>query len=83
MNLILDARPLPDVTRPCVLIDLVALIEQAVGQIYGGDERRMLEEWLLRNTESQVVRVELETVLTSDYAECLRAYTQLFSVAAS
>jgi hypothetical protein len=78
MSFILAARPLPDVTRPHVLIDLVALIEQGVGQVHGSDERGMLEEWLLRNTEPQIVTVELESVLAAD-AKCLRANTQEMS----
>ncbi len=76
MTFILGARSLPDVTRPHVLIDLVALVEQAVGQVYGGDERGMLEEWLLRNAEPQLVRVRLESVLAADDDECLRTNIQ-------
>ena len=47
-----------------VVIDLVALIEQVIDQVWGSDERMLLQQWLERNTEEQQpVTVELAQVI--------------------
>jgi len=46
-------------------VDLVAFLEQAAGQVYGGDERALLQDWLGRNTSGQVVEIDLDAVVQS------------------
>lgn len=45
-----------------VKVNLVDVIRQAVPQVWGSDEREMLYNWLSRNTESQIVEIDLEAV---------------------
>ncbi|MCP4513874.1 MAG: hypothetical protein GY824_01415, partial [Delftia sp.] len=47
-------------------IDLAALIEQVVDQVYGSDERDLLRQWLARNTSSQIVELNLRLALASN-----------------
>ena len=47
--------------RRRVRLDLVDVINQAVSQVWGSDERELLFRWLDRNTEAtQWVEVEIE-----------------------
>ena len=45
-----------------VRIDLTRLIQQAVPQVYGSDERALLHDWLARNTDEQLVEIDLDEV---------------------
>ncbi len=70
-------RPLPSPTQPFVHVDLVALIEAAASQVYGSQERDLLQDWLLRNAgEQQIVQIPLSVVIPPQRlraARCLRA----------
>jgi len=43
-----------------IKVDLGKLIEQAMSQVYGGDERTLLASFLGRNTEEQIVEIDLD-----------------------
>jgi hypothetical protein len=58
MTTILSAHPLPSPNGPQA-IDLSALIEDAIPQVTGSDERRLLSEFIARTTGPQVVRLAL------------------------
>ena len=45
-----------------VRLDLVRLIQQAVPQVFGADERSLLYDWLARNTDEQLVEIDLDEV---------------------
>lgn len=46
-----------------VTIDLNKLIEQAIPQVFGSDERNLLDSFLMRCTEHQEVTIDLDAVL--------------------
>ncbi len=45
-----------------VRLDLARLIEQAAPQVFGSDERGLLYDWLARNTDEQLVEIDLDEV---------------------
>ena len=45
-----------------VRLDLARLIQQAAPQIFGSDERGLLYDWLARNTDEQLVEIDLDEV---------------------
>jgi hypothetical protein len=61
---VIARQSLPSPTQPFVYVDLVALIEAAAPQVYGSQERDMLQDWLLRNAgEQQIVQIPLSVVI--------------------
>jgi hypothetical protein len=59
MTVIINTQPLLSPNSGPQPIDLVAFIEDAIPQVAGSDERRLLDEWLSRLTGPQVVRLAL------------------------
>ena len=45
-----------------VRLDLARLIQQAAPQVFGSDERGLLYDWLARNTDEQLVEIDLDEV---------------------
>ncbi len=45
-----------------VRLDLARLIQQAAPQVFGSDERGLLYDWLARNTDEQLVQIDLDEV---------------------
>ena len=45
-----------------VRLDLARLIQQAAPQVFGADERGLLYDWLARNTDEQLVQIDLDEV---------------------
>ena len=77
MSSIIARQPLPSPAQSHILVDLVALLEAAVPQIHGSDERAAIEEFLLRNTEpQQIVSVPVTCLRNRQwFAQRLRANT--------
>jgi hypothetical protein len=75
MTTIIARQPLPSPTQLDVRVDLVALLEAALPQVYGSDERQLLDDWLQRNTSDQLVYVPLSIIQPGN--GCLRAARRL------
>ena len=73
MSGVLDARPF--LGGP-VRVDLVRLVEQVVGQVWGGDERAALENFLERaRPGEQTVVINLAEVIEDGNRERVGCYS--------
>ena len=59
-----------------VRLDLARLIRQAVPQVFGSDERGLLSDWLARNTDEQLVEIDLDEVQPTTSRATVRSHTQ-------